>query len=468
MKFNKNNEKFLIENNIRYLDLKDYIPKFIRSKNDNKGKVIIESIDSDKIKLRYSAKSKHGNLVQEYKTIIPRKLPLNQYILSMIGLLEAEMGKSRIDSNITFSNSEPNLIKFIIHCFDKYFNVLSGQWRWLIQFNKKLTHSEDYSETKSRELASLEFWKKETSISNKVIRKWCIYRGSDDGLLQTKNKWGMLYIFYSHVFLKHILLNVIEDSVLINSLSKEQILAYLEGLFCGDGGSNLSRDVRMVFLTSYNKNKRERLNRLIRRLGINSHIYKGTMVRTNDLTSIFSFYKLGLFKLHPEKRMKSLNMLLSYKQFQGKSKHIKNDFENRKKFIENEKGKLSDLMQKRKISFDNIQNKYKKCIKQDLNYEIEIKLDGLARKSTRYKVADIICQNPGILVYDIVRLSGLNYSSVYHAIFRLYKEKFISKGYKEHSSKVKLFPSNKLLNELEEAKSLIDKFNKRYEVYGDG
>lgn len=468
MKFNKNNKKFLIENNIKYLDLKNYIPNFIKSKNENQGKVLIESINSDKIKLKYIAKSRHKNLVQEYKTIIPRKLPLNQDILSMIGLLEAEMNKSRIDSNITFSNSEPDLIKCVIHYFEKYFDIYSNQWKWLIQFNKKLTYSEDYLETKSRELASLDFWKKETPISNRIIRKWSIYRGLDEGLIRTKNKWGMLHIFYSNVFLKNILLNIIEDSFLINSLSKKQISSYLEGLFCGDGGSNLSGNVRMIFLTSHNKNKREKLNRLIRQLGINSHLYKGTMVRTNDLNSIFSFYKLNLFKLHPEKRMKFLDVLVSYKQFQGRSKYVKKDFESYKELIDNERKKLLNLIQKRKIIFGNIQNKYKKSVKKNLNYEIEIKLEGLARKSTRYKVADVICQNQGILISNVVKETGLNYSSVYHAISRLYKEELISKKFKKNSNKIKLFPSDKLLKELEKAKKLIDKFNKRYEVHKNG
>ena len=383
--------------------------------------------------------------------------------LISIGLLEAEMTKH--SKNIVFSNSEPIVINHILDWFEKNFKIPRNNWRWLIQFNKKLVNHEAPKEMKSRELAAYLFWIKNTQIDkNKHFPKWVTYRGFDKGVLSTESKWGMLSIYCGNNKIQKIINSLLNRTFSsLSKLSENKIINYLDGLFCGDGGVNLSRSVRRIFVASFRKEVKNQLMDLFTKLRIDAYI-SGNEIFISNLTDLFRLYKNNFFYTHPLKRLQLVELLLSYKQFQGKAKNIRNELLKRKANLKEEHKKLSNFTNNRTNLFNNLLGFCQNKIKQTTEFPMEINLTGLARKPNRFIISKIVYAKPGITHRDIIKKTSFSYSSVKHITQRLSKEKYLRKEYFQPFNQVKLFPTNKLLKEINFAKLLRSDFENRYKI----
>jgi len=394
-----------------------------------------------------------------------KHISLRSDTLISLGLLEAEMTKH--NNNVVFSNSEPLIIKHIIEWFEKNFGVPRNKWRWLIQFNKKLVELEGTSETKSREFASFLFWIKNIGIDkNNHFPKWITYRGFDKGTLGTEDKWGMLSIYLGNKGIQKFTSNFLKEfHNLLSDLPKIKIINYLNGLFCGDGGINLSGNVRRIFVSFFQKEDRNKIINLFFKLKINSYI-SGNEIFISNLSDLFKLYKSNFFDKHPSKRLQLLELLLSYRQFQGRARNIKIQFEKQKNCINNEYKELLSFINNRNNFFNNSFLFCENKIQQTTNMYLptEIKLNGLARKPKRFIASEIVCTNSGITHKKIMEKVNLTYPSVKHITERLLKEKYIRKEHFQPFNRIKVFPTIKLIKGINSARDLRNDFEIRYKI----
>jgi len=453
-----------------YLKIPELISDSITTQHGSVYKISKENYDKDKFKFVYKTNSRHKNKELVFESIIPKKIPLDTQTLNVIGLLEAEMTKRGTKNHIVFTNSESKLINEILDWFQKYFEIKRNQWKWLIEFNKKLVNYESYKETKAREMSSINFWVKNSKINKENhYPKWCVYRGLDEGSLETENKWGILIVTYGNTAIRKVVSDILKRfPEFIDKLSKRELSFYLNGLFCGEGGVSYSPKacVRRAFVSSYDEEILSRVQRALKKLNVD-HNKSGHDIFISDCRSMFQLYIFNFFSLHPEKWLNFLKILLTYRQFQGRARGIEIALVAKKKEIVQDINETNCYLENRKKDFNTILNNTLKTAVSNFKMPMEVKLTGLALKPTRLVIAKETSIRPGITVEELTLKTRLTKHSVEHGIFRLAKQGYLIKKHFQPHNRILIFPSSKLLGEIDSSLSLRKQFTERYEIQAD-
>jgi len=99
------------------LDLKEFLPDVIYS---GKEKRIIPVVDIFEKNIKISYNSGWRNLLN-YSSLFSRYIPKNEHSFEVLGLLQAEMGKTQ-NGTLSFSNHEYGIINSVMEWFKKEFN----------------------------------------------------------------------------------------------------------------------------------------------------------------------------------------------------------------------------------------------------------------------------------------------------------------------------------------------------------
>src|SRR3989338_4954906 len=101
------------------IDLIEYLPKTIFT--NTKECLLNIGADDLYISLSYIAET-FNNAKIEYSHTIPRFISKNQETFEVLGLLQAEMGKTQ-NGNLSFANSEPKIINKVMRWFENEFEL---------------------------------------------------------------------------------------------------------------------------------------------------------------------------------------------------------------------------------------------------------------------------------------------------------------------------------------------------------
>jgi len=450
-----------------YLKIPELISDSIITQHESIYKISKKNYNENSFRLAYKANTKHNFGMTVFETMIPKRIPLDAQTLTVIGLLEAEMTKKGNRGNVVFTNSEPDIINKVLYWFQKYFGICREQWKWLIEFNNKLVKYESSAETRSRELSSVYFWVKNVKMKmGNHFPKWCVYRGLNEGSLETENMWGTLIISHGNTILRKVISDILQGfPKYIDKLSNKELSFYLHGLFCGEGGVNHSNkySVRRAFVSSFDEEILSRIQGILKHLKINFYESNCT-VFVSDCKSMFQLYKYKIFDSHPEKWLDFLRILLSYKQFQGKSKDIESILIAEKNEMIQIISKLNELIKNRKNEFNTVFKKIQENIPDSIKIPMEVKLTGLALKPARLNIAKEVFIKPGITVNELVLKTGSTRHSAEHCISRLSEQGYLSKKHIQPYNRITLFPTVKLSKEIIDASDLRERFTERYKI----
>src|SRR3990167_9877259 len=139
---------------IESLDLMDFIPNVVYCGKGSVPKNLNKNYDNKYINLSYITEG-YNNSTKEYSLTIPRKIEKTIRTFEVLGLLQAEMGKTQ-NGNLSFANNEPKIINYVLNWFKKELELDESIWRWSIKLNINDPENQNY--------------KKE--IENKVINYW--------------------------------------------------------------------------------------------------------------------------------------------------------------------------------------------------------------------------------------------------------------------------------------------------------
>ncbi len=348
------------------LDLSNLAPKVILTKSGNKTYSLNVAYSNEKV-LIVNTKDKHSNAryqkqitvpesciclwynwpagrnqSQEINTgirynffIAPQYLILDRLTMNALGLLQAEMTKgTKRKSNLSFTNSEPNLINIII-AFFKRFGVSENDWSWSIVFNFKLKRNETDNGTIMREKQAKEYWLRYTDISlNKRRNKVFQYTGNRKYKNMRKNtiRYGSLRIDVSNIILYQLIIELV--SKIKEIITLETAKYYLQGIIAGEGSVKPTRfgSIDNVNIGAINREDQVFYAKCLEMLGINSS-YEKNCVRIHNLRNQIKIYKHDLLELHPIRQAKFVKHFVKFRQIPDE---LKREYYSLREEIENE------------------------------------------------------------------------------------------------------------------------------------
>ncbi|MBS3168358.1 hypothetical protein J4216_04490 [Candidatus Woesearchaeota archaeon] len=302
-----------MEKKCDYFDLLDYLPKeIVAGENGNKYELFFKA-DEKYISLSYI--SKHSNnSQQEHSLTIPRFIFKNQETFEVLGLLQAEMGKTQ-NGSLNFANSEPRLINKVFKWFDKWLEIKKEEWKWSIKVNSK--EPSDSLVKKEIENKVIDYWIKETTIKlEESYPKKVTYTNVEHTRLK-RNYYGTLIIEIKKNLLSQIIKKFIY-SITYNVLlyeSKDNIRSFMSGLIAGEGCVSNERENGhySVHISDSNVLEREIYRKCMAILHIELKIYNNySETLISQRHNLVQLLKQRLMTLHQVKYKKFLYMMQKY------------------------------------------------------------------------------------------------------------------------------------------------------------
>src|SRR3989344_7716089 len=150
------------------LDLVNFLPKVILTASNKECELNFKT-DALYISLSYITET-NNNAKIEFSNTIPRFISKNVQTFEVLGLLQAEMGKTQ-NGNLSFANSEPKIINAVMKWFEKELELNRSYWKWSIKLNLNEPENQDYKST--IEEKCINYWLKRSKldISNSYPKK---------------------------------------------------------------------------------------------------------------------------------------------------------------------------------------------------------------------------------------------------------------------------------------------------------
>lgn len=305
------------------LDLLNYIPKMIKSENGKRDFLLEIHSDEYYIQMSYynSIENSKQNRKREYSSIIPRFINLNSETFEVMGLLQAEMGKTN-NGMLNFSNCEPKIINKIIRWFDKELEFGPERWRWYIKINLK--EPLDLLIKNQLEEKLLVHW-----LAKTKIKKENGYPKSPGYVKNTKNNqlkrgnYGTLVIERKINLFSQIIKSLVKKiSHQILDFDKRYVRDYMKGIIAGESCIEYSKSEKNygVSISAIKKEERDIYANCLRKLGINSRQYEySDKVIVSRKENNIELLKQKLMCLSPNKYNRFLTMMRLYPKISEES-----------------------------------------------------------------------------------------------------------------------------------------------------
>jgi len=252
------------------IDLLNFIPKKVISGKKNK-------------EYRINIKERNGYLLLNYKSDINKEYPLmipkfinkNNETFEVLGLLQAEMGKTN-NGCINFCNHEVEIVKKVMTWFEKELEITSNDWRWYIKVNLNDPINKEYK--KEIENKVINFWLNKTNI-----KKDNIYPVKVSYIKNTKNKklksydYGTLILEYKNNLLSQIIKNYVKEiSYNILNHNNNFIREFMKGIIAGESCIEINKDFKKytIHICANDKKEKNIYQKCLNKLGIKSKQYK--------------------------------------------------------------------------------------------------------------------------------------------------------------------------------------------------
>lgn len=304
------------------IELKYFIPKYILSGKNQKEYLVNLTDDDFYLNLNYSVDlsgNRSFNPKKIYSLAIPSYISWNKETFEVLGLLQAEMGKTN-NGCISFCNNQYKLVKNVIKWFEKELEIKSSDWRWYIKVNLNKPEDNKYKE----------------KIESKVINHWLNKLPIDKNkahptivsyIKNTKNKklefydYGTLIIEYKSNLLSQIIKRFVRAmSYSVPLLGRDENKYFIRGIIAGEGCVEINKKIKKfrIHLIANKKEERDLFQNCLWSLDVNSvqyENYKDIIISQKE--NHLKLFKLRLMTLNPKKYSKFLNMLKEYKEFTG-------------------------------------------------------------------------------------------------------------------------------------------------------
>lgn len=274
-------------------------------------KNIIKKVPQNKI-LIYYRKEHYNKGYRQHYMLFPKKIILNEKLLSALGFFDAEGSKTKLKSTEVV-NSKPSLIRLFID-FLGYFKIKRENLSYRIIFNNKLPYLLKISKKEISNNA-IKFWSSQVKIPvNKEIK--INYVGKSIGKSSAKIiKSGSLDINYNSVLFRKFLFNLIKISK--NKIkNKKESIAYLRGYFAGE--AYVGESDKQIQVGSKDEEQLDFSKKLLEKIRVRSSICNATStcpprLLISNLRSFIILESKDLFKFHSDKRKNLIKKILNYK-----------------------------------------------------------------------------------------------------------------------------------------------------------
>lgn len=315
----------------RKIDLLQFVPKIVKCGKKEKEYKLDVKEGENYIMLSYQTDMSNHlgiNAKREYPLTIPKYIIRNKETFEVLGLLQAEMGKTN-NGCIIFANTECRLVNNVMKWFKKELEIDYEIWRWYIKINLNLSKNHKLKNVLKEEL--IEYWVSKTKIDCEK-RHPTTLTDIKNTLNEIPKNYGALIIEYKSNLLSQIIKNFVKTiSYQMPNFEKEETKAFMRGILAGESCVEVNRKHKryMIHLSADKEIERILYRDCLRKLGISCNLYKNYKdITISKKKNNLELLKQRLMTLHPKKYNKFLYMMKLYngnevnewsKQFKGKA-----------------------------------------------------------------------------------------------------------------------------------------------------
>ncbi len=343
------------------IDLTEFVPDKVKvGKHGNSFPVSIKTDDCYiMLSYRTHAYSPSGsNAQREYSLTIPRYVNWSQETFEVLGLLQAEMGKTN-NGCISFSNHEHRIITRVMRWFENELELNSDVWRWYIKVNINEPENEEYK--KEVETKVIDYWTKKTRVDfEKRHPKTVSY------IKNTKNKRlkvcdrGTLIIEHKSNLLSQIIKKYVNSMFFrMPGLGKDEIRGFMKGIIAGESCVEIDKIFKKyrVRISANDKRERDVYQACLRRLDIESKQYLNNKdLIISRFENNIELLKQKLMCLSHEKYSKFLNMMQLYPNVSEETGYFTGKREPHNKIPKEKIDKILDIYKSGGARTENIAN----------------------------------------------------------------------------------------------------------------
>ena len=320
------------------IDLLQYIPTHITTWSRKQRPLNIH-YDAESVILRYEVSMRlpnNGFKNQEFSCTIPRYVAKNERTFEVLGLLQAEMGKTQ-NGNLSFSNHECHIINRVVKWFERELQLDKPKWKWSIKVNINQPAYKEYKQLIESKV--IDHWTTRTQLTKEQAYPKMVTYVSEK---YTKNKklqfydYGTLVLEYKNNLFSQIIKNFVRKITyeqIVNE-KEEHIRGYMRGIIAGEGCINddpVSKHYT-VHISATKPEEREIYKKCLEKIGIEVKVYTSYKeMLISKRHNIIRLLKQRIMTLSKSKYAKFLYMLQRYQgineetgYFMGKIKGVWN------------------------------------------------------------------------------------------------------------------------------------------------
>lgn len=409
------------------LDLSEFIPtKIVSGKNNLKYHPNVK-IGEQYINLSYIING-YNNSKREYSTTIPRFISNSERTFEVLGLLQAEMGKTQ-NGNLSFANNEPKIINYILNWFEKELELNKETWRWSIKLN--INDPLDKSYKKEIESKIIKFWTKKAKIDlEKAYPKKVTYIKNTKNTTLNFYDHGTLVLEYKNNIFSQIIKNFVKKTTYEDIINQRlnSIKGFIRGILAGESTVELCKHNKKyrIHLSTSKKEEKEIYYQCLKKLGIDSIKYKEDKLVVSKRKNLIHLLNQRLMTIHPKKYNKFLNMMEQYPNIKKETKYFKPKGKNVWNKYSQEK--INEIIRYKKVNPDYSCRKIAKLAKvSPIKVSRVLKKHNLGKRTNktpeklRKEIADFAVKNPKIKQYGLTEKFEVSKNVVNRAI-RKYSE----------------------------------------------
>lgn len=255
----------------------------------------------------------HGNTVEVFYKTGPgqfasspfkaaRLIPLNKRTFQAFGLIQAECTKKLTHPSFDFSNTSPEVVRFILDYFEDVWKISRRNWKIYVEYWRGKV-----SRALKRDI--IDFWTKRLSVYNWQVK---VRVGTEKRFSEHASLFGTASVRLNSRIAQVLMMEVLERVKAIVESDEKAAGAYLCGLFAGDGFALERKSDLAAIGLSFNPHSTEldHYSKVLARVGvsINRKKYDGKraifFTHWRDDITLLEASDGGLFLPHRENAIK--------------------------------------------------------------------------------------------------------------------------------------------------------------------
>ncbi len=305
------------------INLINFLPNTISVGKYRNKSPLNSTVYNNYISISYITKG-NNNASKEYSFTLPLKIEKSKETFEVLGLLQAEMGKTQ-NGCLVFSNSEPKIINKIIKWFDKEFGINKNLWKWYIKVD---IQKPGVIETQKRiEDKLINYWINNTNLTSKQSYPAQVSYRNVDHINLKNNYYGCLIIEFKNNLFSQVLKSFLKHMLdTISYENKEYIRGFIKGILAGEACIECNQKIKKfrVHLTAVKEKELKLYYDLLKKININCKCYQGYKdLIISEKENLIQLLNQRLMTLHPRKYNKFRNMMLNYHNIKNRVAYFK-------------------------------------------------------------------------------------------------------------------------------------------------